>query len=201
MKKWMAVTAAATALLAMSGCATHYVGNGIKEIPVAEMKPVASPKPVQFVFEFQTKSVPNAAVTEYLKQRVTDQVAESKLFAQVSATPVDGGGLLKLTLNNVPISTDAAAQGFVTGLTLGLAGSTVIDGYESTLSYLPAGSESVLTAQAKHALVTTLGAGAAAPEGLTKSASGEEAVFTMVRQITSNVLNDLSQNPAFAGAQ
>lgn len=202
MKKTLGLVAAAIVALTMSGCASFYVGNGIKEVPVQAMKPVAEPKPVQFVFEFQTKGVPNPRATEYLKPRVTTQVAESKLFSQLSGTPVEGAGLLKLTLNNVPISKDAAEQGFMTGLTFGLAGTNVIDGYECTLSYLPVdNSKAPVATQAKHALITTMGATAAVPEGLVKAASAEEAIYTITHQIVSNVLNDLSHNSDFNGAK
>ena len=202
MRKILGLATAAIAALTMSGCASFYVGNGIKEVPVQAMKPVAEPKPVQFVFEFQTKGVPNPRATNFLKQRVTSQVNESKLFSLLSTTPVEGAGLLKLALNNVPISNDAAEQGFMTGLTFGLAGSNVIDGYECTLTYLPAANEqAAVHAQAKHALITTMGATATMPEGLVKAANIDEAIYTITNQIVSNVLNDLSHNPDFNGAK
>ena len=54
-----------------------------------------------------------------------------------------------------------------------------------------------MTKTARHAIHTTLGA-AAAPGNATKAAGMEDAALTMQRQVLSQVLNDLSKDPAFA---
>ena len=111
-------------------------------------------------------------------------------------TPVPDGALLSVVLNNVPMSDDAFSKGFVTGLTFGLAGSQVSDGYICTMKYLPAPQAAPITKTARHAIHTVIGAKEGPANG-TKMESIEMAVKTMTRQIVSTALNDLSHDPAF----
>jgi len=158
------------------------------------MKKVAQPKPVQLVFEFQTKGAPNARATDLLKEAVIKQVKESGLFSSIEAAPTEA--MLNITLNNVPLTEDAASKGFVTGLTFGLAGSAVTDGYICTVTYLPAGQAKPIVKTAKHAIHTTLG-NANPPAGAQKSTNVEEAVRTMAQEVLSNALKDLSFDESF----
>ncbi len=183
-----------TALL--SGCASVYVDGAIKEVPPSQFTRPAKPAPVQLLFEFQTKGVANAQATNLLRSKVMDHVKESGLFASVSDQPAAGAALLSITLNNVPVNDDAFSKGFVTGLTFGLAGSQVSDGYVCTARLMPASGGAALTVSARHAIHTTVG-NAAAPSNATKAANVDEAVFTMTRQILSQVMHDLSKNPSF----
>lgn len=189
--RFMTVAAA----VVLTGCASVYVDGNTKEVPVSQFKKPAAPKPVQMVFEFQTKGAPNAAATNFLKAQVAEQVKGSGLFSQVSETPVPGGALLSVSINNVPLSDDAFSKGFVTGLTFGLAGSTVADGYVCTVKYLDGGQGQV-TKAARHAIHTALGTGGP-PAGATKMDNAEAAVRLMTKQVLSTTLNELSQDPAF----
>lgn len=199
LKEW-ARRAALGALLAatamLGGCASAYLDNGTKEIPAAQYKKPASPAPVQLLFDFQTKGVANAQATAFLRERVVDQVKASGLFSEVGSNAVPSGALLTITLNNVPLTDNAFSKGFVTGLTFGLAGSQVSDGYVCTANYRAAGDSAALTKQARHAIHTTLGA-AATPGNATKMDSAKDAVYLMTQQVVSNVLNDLSQDANF----
>ena len=180
----------------LTGCASMYVDTATKEISVSEFRKVAQPQPVQLSFEFQTNGAPNATATTFLKEKITEQVKASGLFSSVELTPGAGGNMLSVTLNNVPITKDAAAQGFVTGLTFGLAGSAVTDGYVCTMRYLPAGQTEFIVTTAKHAIHTTLG-NANPPVDAKKSANSTDAIHTMTREILSNNLRDLAANPNF----
>lgn len=115
----------------------------------------------------------------------------SGLFSGIVA---DGKApMLNVTVNNLPADTaSAAAKGFVTGLTFGLAGNVVTDYYECKVSYLAPGQATPVVTSARHAIHTAMGA-TGDPANATKSASVEDAVRTMTRQIVSNALNDLSQ--------
>ncbi len=180
----------------LSGCASTYVVTATKEVPVAAMKKPQQPKPVQLVFQFQTKGAPNARATDWLKGDVTKQITESGLFSSVATEPSPGAALLSVTLDNMPLTEDAASKGFVTGLTFGLAGSAVTDGYVCTVSYLPPGQTSPIVKTARHAIHTTIG-NAEAPAGAVKSESIAAAVQTMTRDVVSNALKGLSDDPAF----
>lgn len=187
----------AVALVYLGGCASFYVDGNAPEVPAAQYRKPAAPADVQLIWEFQTKGVANAKATEYLKARVVDQLATSGLFTKVSDAPVASGALLVATVNNVPLTDDAASKGFVAGLTFGIAGQTVGDGYECTLRYTPGRSGAApLEQKSKHVIYTNIGS-AGPPPGAQKMATVEEAVTTMLRQLISRTLNPLTQNPAF----
>lgn len=189
---FMSGAVAAAALL--SGCASKmYVDTATREVPLSELKRPAQAKPTQVVFEFQTKGAPNAAATSMLKDAVSTQLAQSGLFAP----PAPGGSaMLTVSINNIPLTDDAASKGFVTGLTFGLAGTAVTDGYVCTLSYLAPGQAAPIVKTARHALHTTVG-NASPPPGAGQPLDSMTAVKTMTRDIVSNALRDLSIDPAF----
>lgn len=185
------------AVAATTGCASFYVDTGLKDLQPEQVQKVASPKPVQLLFEFQTKGAANSAATSHLKKQVTDLVSRSGMFSSVSDTPADGGAVLHLTINNVPMSDDAFAKGFVAGLTFGAAGSVVTDGYICNVTYLPGNGAPRVTKTLRHAIHTTVGA-KNGPANAKQASSLTEAVETMVRQIVLNGLNDLAVDPAVA---
>lgn len=188
----------AVAVLAIfTGCATPYVDGHLPEVPSAQMRVPAQPRDVQLLWEFQTRGVANPRATELLDARVRKQISDSGLFKTVSATPAPGGALLSISVNNVPLSDDAFSKGFVAGLTFGLAGQTVGDGYECTLRYTPAkDGTAAVTKTAKHVIYTRVGAGGG-PEGAVKTDNIEAAVSLMLRQLLSHALDDLSRDASF----
>ncbi|WP_284619218.1 hypothetical protein [Aquabacterium humicola] len=194
---WRAFVRAAcvVATLALGGCGSFYVDSGTPEVQASQYRKPAQAKPVQLMFEFQTKGAPNARATEMLKAQISEQVKTSGLFADVAEQPVPGGAMLSIVLNNVPLTDDAFTKGFVTGLTFGLAGNQVSDGYVCTAKYLGEGQAQPIVKSARHAIHTTVGA-AAAPANAVKADSIEAAVRTMTRQIVSTTLNELSQEIA-----
>lgn len=192
---WARAMALAATALALSGCASFYVDGSTPEVPAAQFKKPVPLKPVQLLFQFQTKGVANERATVLLKDLVEKQVRESGLFLAVSGQAVEGAPLLTVTLNNVPLTDDAFSKGFVTGLTFGLAGSQVSDGYVLTLQYAK-GVNGPLQHQARHAIHTVMGA-APAPGNATQVANLDEAAKTMLRQVLSQGLKQLSDDPAF----
>ncbi|MBX3653153.1 MAG: hypothetical protein KF686_03140, partial [Ramlibacter sp.] len=127
---------------------------------------------------------------------VVDAIKATGLFAKVDDQPVAGEAVMSVTINNVPLTDDVYAKGFMTGLTLGAAGSTVTDGYICTVKYQAIGGGASITKTAKHAIHTSLGSAGAPPNAI-KAASIEEAVRTMVRQVVGNALSELSHDAAF----
>jgi hypothetical protein len=179
----------------LPGCATMYVDNSLKDVSASEYQHPKSAQPAQLLFAFQTKGAANARATQFLKDQVTTTVRESGLFSSVSTDPVAGGALLSVTIDNVPVTDNAFAKGFATGLTFGLAGNVVTDGYVCTVDYAGTGGTKI-TKSARHAIHTTVGA-KGAPPNATKAKSPDEAVKTMARQIVGNALKDLSTDPQF----
>ncbi|WP_377159057.1 hypothetical protein [Roseateles sp. UC29_93] len=182
--------------IGLTGCMSVYVDNRPAEVPASQFARPAEPKPVQLFFEFQTKGVQNQQATALLKGRITDQVRTSGVFSSVSETPVDGGASLSIVLDNVPTSDDAFSKGFVTGLTFGLVGSQVGDGYLCTATYRAPGAAEPVVKKARGILWATVGA-KSSPEGATKADSIDAAMTRISRQVVSNVLNDVTRDPAF----
>ncbi|HEY0061734.1 MAG TPA: hypothetical protein VGC21_06415 [Telluria sp.] len=188
------LTAAAIAASGfLTGCANMYVDTATKEVPVSAMKKPAQLKPTAINFEFQTKGEPNARATAALKDSVNAQAAQTGLFGPATDT---GSAMLTIALNNIPLTDDAAAKGFATGLTFGLAGTAVTDGYVCTVSYLPAGQTTPIVKTARHAIHTTLG-NASPPPGAGAPVDADTAVRTMTRAVISTALRDLSLDPSF----
>lgn len=181
---------------ALTGCSSFYVDGMTKEIPTSQYRHLEPAHPVQVLFEFQTNGVTNATATDFLKKSVIEQINTSGLFSAASEEPVTGGALLGITMNNVAVTDDAFTKGAVTGLTFGLAGSQVTDGYVCTASYSNGITAQPIVKQARHAIHTTVGASEPPPNSH-KAATLDEAVTLMTRQIISNVLNDLSNEAAF----
>lgn len=182
--------------VALAGCATPYLDGAVKEVPPSQFVKPAQPAPVQVVVEFQTKGAANARATDHVKPWVMEDLKASGLFASVSDKPASGAGVLSVTINNIVLTDDAYSKGFMTGLTFGLAGSTVTDGYLCTVRYLPTNGGAAIVKTSKHAIHTALGSSGAPPGGV-KAKSLDDAVRTMVRQILGIALNDLSRDPAF----
>ncbi|MCB2036598.1 MAG: hypothetical protein KDF56_06795 [Ottowia sp.] len=180
----------------MAGCATHYVDGAVKDTPASAYARPAHPHPVQLVVEFQTKGAANARATELVKPMVVQAVDASGLFSGVQATPAENAGLLSVTIDNVPLTDDAYRKGFLAGLTLGVAGSTVTDGYVCTVTYTGPGGPSPIVRKSKHAIHTALGA-EGAPAGGIKTSSIQEAVSIAMRQMVGAALSALSHDPAF----
>lgn len=182
--------------LMLSGCASFYVDTATRDVAPAEMHKPAQPGPVQVLFEFQTKGTPNARATDHLRTQVISEIQASGLFTSTSDSPSPSGALLSLKLNNVPLTDNAFGKGFVTGLTFGLAGSQVSDGYVCTVEYIGPQAASPIVKTARHAIHTVIGA-KGAPENANKSESIDDAVRTMTRQIVGNALKELSHDPNF----
>lgn len=188
------VSAVMAASLLTTGCVSGlYVDTATKEVPIAQMKKPAQAKPATVVFEFQTKGAPNAAATKQLQDEVLSYVAETGLFAQPAAS---ASAMLNITINNIPLTDDAVSKGFVTGLTFGLAGSAVTDGYVCTVTYLAPGQGAPVVKTARHAVHATIG-NASPPPGAGKPLEAALAYKTMAREVISNALRDLALDPAF----
>lgn len=194
--EWLKLVALGV-VLALSGCATSYVDGNLPETPKAEFKQPARPPAIQLVFEFQTKGTPNPRATDLLKAQVKAQVTDSGLFSSVSDAPVPGAALLTFTLNNIPLTDNPAAKGFVTGLTFGLAGTTVADGYDAKLSFAsPEVGTLPVVEEAKHVIHTSIGTGSP-PAGAIKTGGMEEAARLMLKQVLGRLLANLSNDSAF----
>ncbi|MBR7620206.1 hypothetical protein JKL49_12485 [Phenylobacterium sp. 20VBR1] len=176
--------------------AASYIDTSLPDLTPEQLVKVAQPKPVQLLFEFQTKGATNQRATTQIKAWVVDTAQKSGLFSAVGDAPTDG--LLTITINNLPAPAGTASQGFVTGLTFGLKGTTVTDHYDCVIEYTPAPGAPKISRTLHHSIITTLGA-TSPPENAVKAKNIMAAVETMVRQVVAHGLNDLGADPAFGG--
>jgi len=181
----------------LSACISvhSYVDNSLGDPQYASLKKPATPQPIQLLFEFQTKDVSNARATESIRPKVFEELSKSGLFSSVSYDPVQNGRKLAILIKNVPLTENAAGKGFATGLTLGLAGSTVADGYECTMTYIEPGHANVV-AQVKHSIVSTIG-NASGPAGM-QAMTLQEAADKAMRQMVGNGIMQLSNKSDLA---
>lgn len=186
--------AAAAALL--SGCLTtkSYVDTALPVVGKGDLVAPATPRPVQVAFEFRTKGAVNASATSQIKPRVITVASESGLFSAVSSAASDSAdaGVLTVVIDNVPITDNAAAKGFGTGLTFGAVGSMVTDGYVATAKYQRNGVTTEVTA--RHALHTTIG-NKAGPEGLAP-VTMQQGAETVMDQLMWNLVKQLADKKA-----
>ena len=196
-KRTAALVCSIVTALSLSACISphSYVDGSLGEPHYADLKKPAAPQPVQLLVEFRTKGVANARATDYAKPRVYEQVAQSGLFSNVSYDPVPSGRKLLISINNVSLTDNAAAKGFGVGLTFGLVGTMVGDGYECTASYVEPGHDTV-TKVVKHAIYTTIG-NASGPKGL-QPMPVQQASAMVIRQMVGKSLEELDQSTDIA---
>lgn len=196
-KRTAALAGATMIALSLSACMTphSYVDASLGDPRYADLKKPATPQPIQLVVEFQTKGVTNARGTDYVRSHVYEQVSQSGLFSQVSYDTVPSGRKLLISINNMPLTDNVAAKGFGVGLTFGLIGTMVADGYECTSSYVEPGHDAI-TKVVKHAIYTTIG-NASGPEGL-KPMPIQQASDTVLRQMVGKSLEELDQSTDIA---
>jgi hypothetical protein len=195
----------AMALIGRPAAAAVFVDATLGDVKPEQKVTIAHPQPVQLLFQFRTKGSPNMQATKALKPQVVDAVKASGLFSEVSEAPVANGAMLNVVIDNVldPAEQSAAAgQGFATGATLGIAGSTVREHYASSLDYVSGPDAPKITRTAVHFLLVQLGLlHTGTPENAVKVDGGiKGGVAVMTRQIVSVPLNALASDPAFTPA-
>lgn len=168
------------------------------DVASADKAVVAAPAPVQLLFQFKTKGALNPQATKYLTEAVTKNVKATGVFSEVTTGPASNGAILSVTIENIP-QEGAAGKGFATGLTFGLAGTTVIDYYVCTFEYIPAPGAPKVIKEVKHQIITTIGL-TKAPENTIKMKGFEDAIMTVTRHVVANGVNDIAKDPGFVVA-
>jgi hypothetical protein len=178
-----------------ASAAVFYVSSTPGELDPATRVRIATPRPVQLLFTFQTSGAPNMRATNQIKEQVTNEVRASGLFSEISQAPVAGGAVLSITMNNIP-EPHAASRGVAVGLTLGLHGATVTDSYVTTLDYLSGPDATPIHRSVDHAIRASMGH-TDPPENSIRMRNAQEAVATMIRQSLAHGLNAVGSDPGF----
>jgi hypothetical protein len=202
---WACAGLAALFALSLAGAAApaSYIDSTLGEIKPQDKVAVASPQPVELLFQFQTKGALNARATKLLKDKVVEAVKSTGVFSQVSDTPTANGAVLEVIINDAPSSGDmssAEGKGFVTGATFFVAGSTIRENYDCTINYVAGPGAAKLTRTANDGVYFQMGLINSPPENAVKIGSLKEAIFAMARFIIINPLNALAGDPGFQTA-
>jgi hypothetical protein len=181
------------ATLLLSGCLSTktYVDPMLPKVAVSDLTQPVVKQPVQVFFEFKTNNTNNQQATAALRPVVLNTIIKSNLFSEVVTAPATAERKLFITISNIGNIDDAKARGFTTGLTFGLSGTMVTDGYLLD-SFFDAPGRNEMTHRYQHAIYTTIG-NANGPAGLT-AVSKEEAIHTVMDGLVLNLLKDMSRD-------
>jgi hypothetical protein len=195
LRGWLALVGVLWVSIGLTGCMTvkSYVDPTLPVLAQGQLPKIQKPQPATVLFEFRTKGNANARATSSIRPKVMAALADSRMFGTLSETAGADNGLLRVVIDDQADTSNAAAKGFGTGLTLGLAGSLVTDVYVCTASYTVAGKTVETTVQ--HALHSTIG-NHGAPQGMT-AVKPREAIDQIVNQLVWHALLQLDQEHAF----
>jgi hypothetical protein len=180
-----------------ASAAKYFVNPQLGDVKPEDKVTVASPKPVQIIYEFQTNGVTNARATGFTKPIFVARLKSEGVFSDVVDTPVNSGAILSVVFNNVA-EAGAAGQGFRTGLTFGLVGLFVTDNYVVTINYIPATGKTPISKSIQHALHVKMGNKKVEDPGIPVR-NANEAVTMVLQQVASHAANQLAKDPAFLG--
>lgn len=179
--------------------ARFFVDNALGDVPPEQAVTVADPKPVQLLIEFKTNGAPNAQARRFVTPIITRHVTESGYFSNVSTSPVEGGAILSIVVDNIFDREAARRAGFETGSSFFLNGNAVSDNYVATVEYVGGANAATIRKETRHMLITAIGR-VGEPENATRARNAEEALNTVMRQITQRLLRDTVADPVFSGA-
>jgi hypothetical protein len=149
------VLAATLSCLALTGCISSksFVDPSVQKLSYDDLTKKAEPLKLKLSVEFQRNGVPYPRADSTLKDNTERVLRGTGVITPAESQTV---GEIKVTVNNIADTGSAAAKGFGTGLTFGLAGSTVMDAYEMTIS-ITANGKTINRTAIKHALFTAIG--------------------------------------------
>jgi hypothetical protein len=192
----MITRAVATCLMLMmtlTGCLSikSYVDPTLPKVGYGDLLARSDRRPVALLVAFHRNGEPATLGASTATKTVQGVVEKSNLFSSLLDQPKDDVDQLKIVLDNVADTGDAAGKGAVTGLTFGAKGSQVTDGYIMTATFRAPGKPAV-TKVYRHAIHSTIG-NADAPAGLVAEESTRAAFDKVVEGLVLNLLLDLQK--------
>lgn len=186
--------------LTLAACTSSYVDPKYKNVSMSEIQSPAGKHRVRLSVAFQTNGKPNEYASKKIKERIKEVLEKTGVVEVVTDEDKAPAEELNIVMNNFGDMGDAMAKGFGTGLTFGLVGSMVTDGYSFEASYQPsAGGEAPVTKRYEHAIYTTVG-NKQGPEGLTPLSVGE-AFNTVLNDLIIVFLRDLQKDGYLSSIQ
>lgn len=181
-------------LIAMTGgCLSvkAYVDPQLPKVSYADLLTRRDPRPVALTVEFHRNGEPATLGVSTARGEVRAVVEKSQLFSSLLDKPSDDVDQLKIVLDNVGDTGEAAGKGALTGVTFGAKGSQVTDGYIFTATFRAVGKPAV-TKVYRHAIHSTIG-NAEGPPGLVAEESVRAAFNKVVEGLVLNLLLDLQK--------
>ena len=178
--------------LALSACVVPhpYTSTEYQKYKQSDLKVPNQPYTIRLEGEFERngKSFPkaNPALTKAAKIALNG--------TKIVTVDPQAQNSLKIHANNIANIGGAVGNGIKTGLTFGLAGSTVQDYYQFYCSYSD-GKKELNRSEFNHAIVTTFGL-TSTPKELTPHSNLDQAFISVTKDIVVNCLGDL-QNKGF----
>jgi hypothetical protein len=164
-----------------------YVDPGYGKVRYADIIKPEQPYKLKLKVEFQ-RNARHLPKVDGVILKIVDRVIRASGFAIPVPDGDPGPDGLTIVLNDVVDMGKAVAKGVVTGMTLGLKGSTGADHYEMQVTAAIAG-RTIAKSGYKHAIYTTVGL-AKAPQGL-PPLTAAKAIEKVVEELILNFLGDL----------
>ncbi len=190
-KRIVLVLCVLTLTLVTQGCITtkSYVDPSFPKIDLSEVQsPDGTAQPLVLDFTFLRNGTAVSNVTQAVRPKIEAILANTGYFAPILTSNEASEQQLTIKLDNITDIKDAVGKGFATGLTLGLAGSAVTDGYIFSASFQKTGKDPFENTY-NHTIFSTVG-NAKGPEGQTPLETAE-AVDVVLQELLLNLVNDL----------
>ena len=183
----MKILIIAITLLLLGGCASpkSFLDPSIRQISYHDIQRRSEPLKLKLLVEFQVNGEHKPAAEPFLRENAKRVLQGTRVI-----DPVDNQseGEIKVVLNNIADKAKAFAKGAGSGATFGLAGTTVLDAYEMTVSITTNG-KNASRAVSKHGIYSIIGSGSP-PNGI-QPLSGKFAFARVVEQMLLLVLQEM----------
>lgn len=193
MKKLLLISVIALTLIGCSSTPVFYVDQKYHSADYQDIKSVLVKRNVSITSEFQSNGNPVPSISGEVQSNAEKVFRESGIFSLTGMADIS----VRIVVNNVFDNAEALAKGFATGLTLGIAGSTVKDSYEITIS-MTVDNKKIASKLYSHAIYATIGN--SKPPINTKQSSNafaevmQNVILNFIRDMqTANLLSRLEQ--------
>lgn len=178
----------------LAGCISpkSFVDPSVQKVSYDDLTKRVEPLKLKLSVEFQRNGQPYPRVNSVLKDNSERVLRGTGVIVPAND---DAAGEVKITVNNIADVGAAAAKGFGTGLTFGLAGSTVMDAYEMTIT-ITANGKTASRSAIKHALYTAIG-NTTLPAGV-ETVPPNVAFERVLEQMILRALQDLQKSGELA---
>lgn len=155
MYKFLNLIVASIVAVSLVGCISpkSFIDPSIPKLSYDSVTKRAEPLKLKLNVQFQRNGQPFPRADSTLRDK-TERILGATGVIVPSKEQADGS--ISVVVNNIADVGAAAAKGFGTGLTFGLAGSTVMDAYEMNIS-ITVNGKTVQRSAIKHALFTAIG--------------------------------------------